>query len=347
MIPGISSLASYPLDTIAMSDPVTGKDLFVGVDLGGTKILAGVFDTSLSLLGTYKMSTKPQRGVEGVVERMARCIEDAVDECDFDISQVKAIGVGAPGAVDAEKGTVLFAPNLAWKDVPLVQLLRRHIKIPVVLENDCTLCMTGVYQVELNSKPRSVVGVFVGTGVGGGIIINGELYRGATRCAGEIGHMILDVDGPKCGCGNRGCLEALASRGALFRRIRQAVKEGQATVLTDMLGKDLDDMRSGDLRKAIRRGDKFVQGVVQEASEFLGIAVANLAHILGPEIIILGGGVVEALSEEMLPVIQRSAREHAMPGALKGVSILASRLADYAGVTGGAVLAQSYHATKG
>lgn len=329
-----------------MSDPVTGKDLFVGVDLGGTKILAGVFDASLSLLGAHKMSTKPQRGVEGVVERILRCLEDAVDECDFKMSQVKAIGVGAPGAVDAEKGMVLFAPNLVWKDVPLIELLHRHTQIPIVLENDCTLSMTGVYEVELKSKPQNVVGVFVGTGIGGGIIIDGELYRGATRCAGEVGHMVLDVDGPKCGCGNRGCLEALASRGALFRRIRQAVKEGQSTLLTEMLGKDLDDMRSGDLRKAIRRGDKFVQGVVQEASEFLGIAVANLANILGPEVIVLGGGVVEALSEEMLPVIQRVAREHAMPGALRGVTILASRLADYAGVTGGAVLAKAHHAKR-
>ena len=323
-----------------MAEAGIEQDLLIGVDLGGTKILAGVFDAKLNLLGSYKMSTKPQRGPEGVVERIARCIEDAVDECDLDMARVKAIGVGAPGSVDSEKGLVLFAPNLEWKDFPLVERLQRLVEVPVLLENDCSISMMGVYEVELKSKPRSVVGIFVGTGIGGGLIINGELYRGATRCAGELGHMVVDINGPKCGCGNRGCLEALASRTALFRRIRQAVKEGQTTLLSEMLGRDLEDMRSGDLRKAIKRGDKFVERVVEEASEFIGIAVGNIANILGPEVIILGGGVMEALAEEILPTVQKIARDHAMPGALKGVTIVASSLADHAGITGGAVLAR-------
>lgn len=323
---------------MANSNPKT--DLVVGVDLGGTKILAGVFDLELNLIGTYKISTKPQRGPEGVVDRLARCVEDAIDECDLSLDQVRAIGVGAPGSVDTRAGTVIFAPNLEWKDVPLAKQLSSRLKRPVAIENDCTSSMIGVYEVELRAKPKNAVGIFLGTGIGGGIIINGQVYRGFTGCAGELGHMVIDVNGPKCGCGNRGCFEALASRTALFEQIRTAVKEGQSTLLTTMLGKDLADLRSGDLRKAIRRGDRFVAKVVEEAAKYTGIAVSNIANILGPEVIVLGGGIIEALSGEMLDTIQQVAKDHAMPGALAGVEIRATQLGDNAGITGAAVLAR-------
>lgn len=323
-----------------MPDPTTKSELYIGVDLGGTKILAGVFDSRLKLIGTYKLSTKAQRGAEGVIERISRCVRDAVDECDLKLDQVRGIGIGAPGAVDSVSGTVVFAPNLDWRDVTLAKELSQELKLPVFLENDCTLSMLGVYEAELETKPRSALGIFLGTGIGGGLILDGEIYRGFTRCAGEVGHMVLEINGPKCGCGNRGCFEALASRTALFQRIRSAVKEGQETLLTGMLGKDLEDLRSGDLRKAIRRGDKFVDHIVEEAAEYTGIAVANLANILGPEVIVLGGGVIEALGDEMMSIIVETANDYAMPGALKGVEIIATELGDNAGITGGAVLAR-------
>ncbi len=185
-----------------------------------------------------------------------------------------------------------------------------------------------------------MVGIFVGTGIGGGLIINGELFSGFGHTAGEIGHMVLEVNGPKCGCGNKGCLEALASRTAIFQQIKAGIKDGQKTLLTDMLGNDLDDLRSGDLRKAIRRGDKFVDRIVDGAAEYIGIATANLINILNPEVVVLGGGVIEALADEMMGVIVETAQDYAMPGSMKGVEIVASKLGDNAGITGGAVLAR-------
>jgi glucokinase len=313
---------------------------FVGVDFGGTKIYAGVFSESLHCVGTSKISTKANRGPEGVIERLARCIKDAVDECDLDFKQVKGVGIGAPGAVDAEKGKVIFAPNLAWKDVALKKELERLLDVPVFVENDCNLSMLGVYEMELDSKPRQAVGIFLGTGIGGGIVLNGEFYTGAKHTAGEIGHMVLQVDGPRCGCGNNGCFEALASRTAIFKKIEDAVKQGQSTLLTEMLGKDLEDMRSGDLRRAIRRGDKFVKKIIEDAARYTGVAVANLINILNPEVVVLGGGIMEALEEQMMPIIQETALDYALEGTAQDVVIRASKLADDTGIVGGAVLAR-------
>jgi glucokinase len=320
----------------------SGKaDYVVGLDLGGTKILAGVFKNPQECIGTAKLSTKSQRGVEAVIERIARCIQDAVDEADLSLKQVAGVGIGAPGAVDFASGTVIFAPNLeGWKDVSLRKDLEKRLGVPVFVENDCNISALGVYVAELKSKPKNMVGIFVGTGLGGGIIINGDLYSGFNHTAGEIGHMVLDVNGPKCGCGNKGCFEALASRTAIFQQIKAGIKDGQKTLLTEMLGNDLADLRSGDLRKAIRRGDKFVDKIVEGAAEYIGIGIANLVNILGPEVVVVGGGVLEALADEMMSVIIETAQDYAMPGTMKDVEIVASKLGDSAGITGGAVLAR-------
>ena len=318
----------------------TNKDYVVGVDLGGTKILAGIFDDKLNCLGRAKASTKAQRGPGPVIERVARCVQDAVDECDLQLKQIRGVGVGAPGASDPETGRVIFAPNLVWEDVPLKKELEKHLQLPVFIENDCNIQTLGVHEKELRGKPRHLVGIFIGTGIGAGLILDGKLFSGFNRTAGEIGHMVLEVGGPKCGCGNRGCFEALASRTAIFRRIQAAVKDGQKTLLTDMLEGDLKELRSGDLRKAIRRGDKFVEKVIAEAAEYTGIAVANLINILNPEIVVVGGGLIEQLGDEMMPTIVKTAKEHVMPGTMSGIEIKASKLGDDAGITGAAVLAR-------
>jgi len=318
------------------------NDLLVGVDLGGTKILAGIFSPQLKLLASAKLSTKSERGFDSVVARIARCVRDAVDEGDLDFKQVRALGIGAPGAVDPVTGEVIFAPNLRWKDAPLKKALEKELGLPVAVENDCNVCALGVHEFELEGKPRNMVGMFLGTGIGGGLILNGQLYGGFNRTAGEIGHMVLEVGGPKCGCGNRGCFEALASRTAMFRRLQEAVKGGAKTLLTDLLkpGETLADLKSGDLRKAIRRGDKLAEKIVEEAAEYTGIAVANLINVLNPEYVVLGGGVMDALADEMMSIIVETAHDYAMSGTDQGIQILASKLGDQAGITGAAVLAR-------
>jgi len=323
-----------------MAESTTKEEYFAGVDLGGTKILTGIFRPDLKCIGRSKITTKSERGPEEVLQRIARCVRDAVDECDLELKNIRAIGIGAPGTIDATSGRVIFAPNLLWEDVPLKKNLEKQLGLPVFVENDCNAAMLGIYETELGSKPRHVVGIFLGTGVGGGIIVDGKLYSGFTGTAGEIGHMVIEVGGPKCGCGNRGCFEALASRTAIFRKISTAVADGKKTVLTEMLGADLKDLRSGDLRKAIRKGDKLVEKIVQEAAEYTGIAVANLINLMSPQVVVLGGGVIDALGDEMMAIIVETARDYALDGTSKGVEIIASKRGDDAGITGGAVLAR-------
>src|SRR2546430_3019049 len=162
------------------------KDCVMGVDFGGTKILAGVFNEKFECIGRARVSTKADRGTDEVIGRIARCVREAADECDLGLKQIKAIGIGAPGAVDSQSGKVIFAPNLGWNDVPLKKELEKLLERPVLLENDCNVCTLGVYEVELKAKPRDVVGIFLGTGIGGGLIVEGQLYSGFNRTAGEI-----------------------------------------------------------------------------------------------------------------------------------------------------------------
>jgi glucokinase len=323
-----------------MSEAAAKQEYYAGVDLGGTKILTGIFDANLNCLGRAKVSTKAERGPEEVIERIARCVRDAVDECDLELKQIKAAGIGAPGTVDAEAGRILFAPNLRWEGVALKKILEKQLGVPVYVENDCNSAILGIYEAELSSKPRNVVGIFLGTGIGGGIILDGKLFSGFGGTAGEIGHMVIEVGGPKCGCGSRGCFEALASRTAIFRRLSEAVADGKKTILTEMLGPDLKDLRSGDLRKAIKKGDKLVEQIIEEAAEYTGIAVANIVNILNPEVVVLGGGVIDALGDEMMSIILETAQDYGINGATQGVSIVASKRGDDAGIVGGAVLAR-------
>jgi glucokinase len=322
------------------------KPLHIGVDLGGTKILAGVFQAGLRLVTTTKTSTKADRGPKAVIERIARTVRDAIDEADLEPRQIRAVGIGVPGSINAEEGRVIFSPNLpGWEDIPIKRELEKALDLPVFVENDANVCTLGVHVGELGGKPRYLVGIFLGTGIGGGLILDGRLHSGFNHTAGEIGHMILEVGGPKCGCGNRGCFEALASRSAIVRRIQSAVKDGQKTLLTEMLDDNLQDLRSGDLRKALKKGDKLVDKVIEDAAEYTGIAVGNIINLFNPQYIVLGGGLLDALEDEMMAIIVETAHDYAMPGSSKGVEIIASKLGDYAGITGAAVLARE--GTKG
>ena len=316
-------------------------DYVVGVDMGGTKILAAVIDAKGEIVQQAKRATKPKKGPEEVIERITRCIREAIDSAELNPSQIRAIGIGSPGPLDPETGVIIFAPNLGWSNVPLKAKLEANLSIPTFVDNDVNVGTLGEYAFGAGRGVKNLVGIFVGTGIGGGIILDGKLFHGVNKTAGEVGHMIVEVKGPRCGCGNFGCLEAVASRTAITRDLQKAIlKKGKKSKLTELNGGNLDLIRSKAIARAVKQGDKPTIKVVQRAAKYLGISVASIVHFLNPEMVVLGGGVVEAMGDSLLDPIRHAAAEYALPTTMDGVQIVAATLGDNAGVIGASVLAR-------
>ena len=318
------------------------EEYYIGVDLGGTKILAGVFDAEHQCLATEKIKTKPEEGYSAVCSRIVRAVHAASESAGIAPAKAKGAGIGAPGAISSDESLVLFAPNLEWRDAPLKSDIEAGIGCPVWLGNDCNVAAAGIHRLELEAKPNDMICLFLGTGIGAGIITNGVFLDGATQAAGEVGHMVLDPSGPLCGCGSKGCFEALASRTAIFKKVKSAVDDGgELTPMLEAGDDSVTRIRSGKIRRAIDAGDPLAEQVISETCFYTGIAIANLCNLLNPEVVALGGGLVEQLHSVMLPKIRDAALERTMPGARR-VRIMATTLGDHAGITGAAILAQDH-----
>lgn len=321
-------------------EPDTPREPVIGIDLGGTKILAAAVDASGVILGRAKRKTKAEGGVDAVVGRMVTAARRAAEAASLPWSEVAAVGVGSPGPLDPDTGVVAFAPNLGWHDVPLRDLLEAEFGVPVAVDNDVNVGTLGEARLGAGVGKSDIVGIFVGTGIGGGIISRGRLLRGFRGTAGEIGHMVIDIGGAKCSCGSRGCLEAMASRNAILREIRESVRLGRKTVLARDGDGVLPQVRSRELAEAAANGDEVVLKALKGAARSLGVAVGSLANLLNPEVFVIGGGVIEAVGEVMLPRIAKEARKHAMEATFAGVEIVAAALGDDAGVLGASFLAR-------
>jgi len=313
----------------------------VGVDLGGTKVLAAVVDGKGNVVSEAKRRTRAEQGPEAVIARVARTVRDAIQGADVPARQVLAVGMVAPGPLDAETGVVYCAPNLpGWEDVPLAKTLSQALEVPVFLENDVNAGTLGEHVYGAGQGTRDMVGIFVGTGVGGGIIADGKLRRGFRGNAGEVGHMIVQADGPVCGCGNRGCLEALASRTAMERDIREALDSGRQSVMADLL-KDGAPITSGMIAEAVRQEDELTLKVLAQAQRYLGLLTASIVNFIDPEMVVFGGGVAEALGKPFLKPIRATARQYFVNQRDVGqVRIVLAKLGDYAGVLGAATIAR-------
>ena len=312
----------------------------IGVDMGGTKILSAVIGPGGNILGTAKVPTKADRGPSVVIDRIADSIRKAIDKSGVAPTSIEAVGIGAPGPLDPATGVVIFAPNLRWKDVRLKDELEARVGFPTFVDNDVNVGTLGEHVFGAGQGFQNVVGIFVGTGIGGGIILQGELFHGASKTAGEIGHIIVKAGGPRCGCGTRGCLEAIASRTAMTKQFRKAIKKGQKSVLSELTGGDLTAIRSGVLAKAIRLNDKLTLKVIKKTTKYLGVGIGSIVNFLNPEMIVLGGGVVEALDDTFLDNIRAAAEKYALPDTLSGVQIVPAKLGDNAGILGAAALAR-------
>ena len=313
----------------------------IGIDMGGTKILASVINSNGQILSRNKQATAPEQGSEAVIERISDQVDSVVKKAKIKKEQISAIGIGAPGPIDLDNGVVIFAPNLGWHNVPLKKSLEEKTGLPTHLDNDVNVGTLGEYAFGAGRGKKSVVCIFVGTGIGGGIIIDGKLFYGSSSTSGEIGHTIIKVGGPKCGCGNRGCLEALASRTAITKQLRKHILiDKESSLLTQINGNQLDTIKSGSIAKAFRQKDKVTVKVIKRATKYIGIGIASTVNFLNPEMIILGGGLIEALGNKTMDRIRHFATKYAIQHAMSGVEITTTQLGDDAGVIGAAVLAK-------
>lgn len=319
--------------------PTHEDGYWVGFDLGGTKMQAVLFDRKFNVIARRKKKTRGADGAEAGVERIIGIIEKLLEEGEVTADQLAGIGVGCPGPLNLDEGVILNAPNLGWKDVPLSKLLEQKFHCFATICNDVDAGVYGEYKFGAAAGVRTALGVFPGTGIGGGLVYDGKIYRGTTSSCLEIGHVPVIPDGKFCGCGRRGCLETVASRLAISAEIAQAAYRGQAPHLLKLAGTDLANIRSGTLAEAIAAGDAIVEQIVRAGAHRLGVALAGFVNILLPDVIVLGGGLVEALPEIYLTEVKAALAKHVMPAYAEATEIKTAQLGDDAGAMGAAAWA--------
>jgi glucokinase len=312
----------------------------LGIDLGGTKVMAAVLDPVGVVLSRARAKTRGWRDDEEVFATIAGVGRRAMEEAGVDQDQLAAVGIGAPGPIDFDTGYIIETANLRFKNFPLGPRVAEEFGRPAIIENDVNAGIYGEFKAGAALGVSDVLGVFVGTGIGGGLIINGALYRGFNKAAGEIGHIIVKAGGPRCGCGNRGCLEAVASRIAITRDIRNAIKRGKRSVISKKVARKNEVLSGQDLKEAYDAGDEVVRKIVHRAAQFIGIGIGSLLNVLASEMVVLGGGLIEAFGDDFIDRIERAARKTAFEINSRNVKIIRTQLGDDAGVIGAAALAR-------
>lgn len=322
-----------------MSKP---KTYALGIDLGGTKTLAAVVDIlSGEVVASVRKRTRAERGQNFVSQRILEVAAAALSAAKLVNDDIVAVGVGAAGQIDRKAGILLRSPNMPLRDLPLVELLGKYFNKPVMVGNDVEVAAMGEYLYGAGKGYKNFVCLFVGTGIGCGIVQNGQMYTGLTGTAGEVGHIVIEAGGRICGCGGRGCLEAYASRSAITKAILAEIHHGRPSVLShdaQELVKEGDTIiRSGVLADAIQQKDQLVIEAVSEAGNYLGYGLASILNFYNPECLILGGGVIEAID-----LLFETAVHHARIATLslpaKHTPILRTKLGDFSGVVGAACL---------
>jgi len=321
------------MDSVDAREP---EPVYVGVDVGGTKIQASLVSPSGMVLARHRAPTPRQGGPPEVLAAIQAGMEEVLAAGPGNLA---AIGLAVPGVVDPDRGLVVVTPNMNLTGVTIGPQMEQRFGVPVAVGNDCNLGALGESWLGSARNSQSAIAILVGTGIGSGIVRHGELIRGSRESAGEIGHIVMQIGGPKCGCGNLGCLEALASRTAIERDLRAGLAEGRSTILSDILEGDLSVIRSGALRKALAAEDELVTEVMRSASEVLGHACMTVRHLLDPEVIVLGGGVVDACGDFVVPIVEGILARDQLAGARQGSRVMLAALGDDAVVLGAVALA--------
>jgi glucokinase len=318
------------------------NSLTIGFDLGGTKMHAAVVDTHGHVIHSQRQKTVAEEGADAVIDRMIGLVVRLRQELDGRAADVRAVCVGVPGGVDDARGVVDTAPNLGWKEVALGPRLSEALGLPVFLDNDVRVAVLGEHAYGVGKGTRTMVGIFVGTGIGGGIIVGHHAHHGGRGVAGEIGHMTIVPHGPRCSCGKRGCVEAVASRTAMEREARALIKKGWSSRILKLMKKEgRDTLTSSVIEKALDADDDVMKKVLKDAQYYLGLLAGNLVNALDPEVIVVGGGVAERLGERFVAPIREHAYKHFLVQRDRDkVRIVATELKDLAAPLGAAFIAR-------
>ncbi len=322
------------------------EKFIVSIDMGGTKILASVINSKKGIIARQKKPTDIENGTRVYVKDIAELVKKVIKNSKLNPKSIVAVCLGVPGSVNPVTGVIGLAPNLGIKNYKMKAELEKLVPYPVLLENDVNLGALGIKNFGVGKDATNMLAVFVGTGIGGGIVIDKKMYRGNTFVAGEIGHMLVQKNGPKCGCGKKGCFEALASRTAIVNNIIYDIKKLKKPSSLSELVKSNQRIKSGALRNAIEKKDKVVTKRINEACEVIGDVLASVCNLMNFDKIVLGGGVIEALGDFMLPKIKEQFDKQVFDAAGKGVKIVPSKLADDAAIFGGLALAEEFLGLK-
>ena len=313
------------------------KKYSVGIDLGGTKILIALVNRETGeVVGSVKKKTKKDKGPKNIIRKMIEGIDELIEETKVSQDEISSIGVGAAGQVDRANGILIAAANLDCYDLNIKEKINEHYDIPVFLGNDVEIAAIGELKFGAAKGYQDIVCIFVGTGVGSAIVKDGKIIKGATGTAGEIGHIIVDLNGRPCACGAHGCLEAYASRSAIERRIEGALKKGRHSVILDYMenGKSIT---SHMIHDSIERNDELVVQCVDEAAEYLSGGIASVINFINPQLIVLGGGLIEAV-DYFYQKVTKKAKAKSLPVPATKIEFKKAALGDFSGVVGAAFL---------
>ncbi len=309
---------------------------YIGIDLGGTNIQGGVLGARGRLVHRASMKTKAEAGSDAVLKRIVDLTQELIAGARIKRSSIGGLGIGAPGAIDIRRGVVLEAVNLRWSNFPLARVLSRKLKLPVTVDNDVNVGAWGEQQMGAAVGHDDMLGIFVGTGIGGGLVLGGKLYHGHYLTAGEVGHESIRADAPL----GRRTLENVASRTAVVNLLTQLIAANHRSILPQLTGGDLSKIRSKVLAEALAKRDELTTNVLKQSATYVGTAAANAVTLLSLPCVVIGGGMASALGRPYLEWVRTAFMERVFPRQLRRCKVVLSKLGDDAGVVGAALLAR-------
>lgn len=313
------------------------KEGFIGIDLGGTSIKIGVISNEGQLINHVEVPTRTQDGYQAIISDIITNSKNLIEQVNLTMENIKGMGLGLPGMLDIEEGIVTFAPNLSWRNVPVKSLLEGKLRIPIKLDNDANVAVLGEAWVGAGKGYKHIVMSTIGTGIGSGIIINGEILHGKNGMAAELGHIPISEEGAQCGCGSNDCLETISSATGIIRRGKEIVQAGKSSILTKEYADKVEQITAKSIIDAAKLGDKEALQVVNNAGKLLGRGLAIVANLFDPEIIIIGGGVSHA-GEIIFKPIKDEFNRKGLNNIVESVEIVPAILGNQAGMIGAAKL---------